>query len=70
VTKQKTHKGIAKRFKKSHPKKGMGKLTRQSKGRGSKHLKTKQSNPRKRRIRRTVEAEITKSLKRVARRIK
>lgn len=62
----KTHKGIAKRFKKSNPKKGTAKLVRQSKGRGSKHLKTKQSNPRKRRIRRVESKKISGQFKKVS----
>ena len=41
----KTHKGISKRFKKSNPKKGKFKLTHQSKGRGSRHLKISKIMP-------------------------
>jgi len=52
MSKRKTHKGIAKRFKKTKSKRGGTKFMRQSKGRGSRHLKTKQTNKRKRRIRR------------------
>ena len=47
----KTHKGISKRFRTTNPKSGKGKLVHQSKGRGTKHLKTKQSNAQRRRIR-------------------
>jgi ribosomal protein L35 len=63
----KTHQGIKKRFKKSHPKKRKFKLTRQSKGMGSKHLKTKKSNSRKRRIRQRKSTVIVKTLERAVR---
>jgi ribosomal protein L35 len=60
----KTHQGLKKRFNKSKPKNGKMKIKRQSKGRGSKHLKTKQSGERRRRIRQTKKAAITKNLER------
>jgi len=67
MNKLKQHKGIVKRFKISNPKKGSGKLKKQSIGTGCKHLKTKQSNPRKRRIRKprniTAVTSLKKSLK-------
>lgn len=68
--KMRSHKGISKRFKKSNPKKGKIKLLRQSKGRGSKHLKTKQTNARKRRIRKVKKTKTSKSLKRATRSLK
>jgi len=61
----KTHQGIKKRFKLSKPKKGVAVIKRQSKGRGSKHLKTKKANPRKRRINVKKDFPITKNLKRI-----
>lgn len=63
----KTHQGIKKRFKKTNPKNGNYTLLHQSKGRGSKHLKSKQSNPRKHRIRKARETIKTKNLKRTVR---
>lgn len=66
----KTHQGLKKRFKLSKPKKGTALIKRQSKGRGSKHLKTKKSNPRKRRINKTKDFPITKNLKRILKTIK
>lgn len=64
-TDMKMHKGIKKRFKLAKSKRGKMKLKRQSKGRGSKHLKSKQSNSRKRRIKQVKKGFITKNLKRV-----
>jgi ribosomal protein L35 len=65
MRKAKTLQTIAKRFKKTHPKKGRAKLIHQSVGRGTKHLKTKQSNARKRRIRQVAKYKINKSVRRV-----
>lgn len=48
--KVKTNKGFAKRLKLSKPKNGKPILKKQSKGRGTKHLRTKQRNSKKRRI--------------------
>ncbi|MBU0975386.1 MAG: 50S ribosomal protein L35 [Patescibacteria group bacterium] len=60
----KTHQGLKKRFRKTRPKKGEAKFAHQSKGRGSRHLKTKQSNKRKRRIRTIKKISQNKSMKR------
>jgi ribosomal protein L35 len=61
----KTNKGIFKRFKITKPKKGTPKLVHQSKGRGSRHLKTKQTNKRKRRIRQRSVVRNPKKFKRI-----
>ena len=66
----KTHKGLAKRFKLSKPKKGRPKIMRQRKGMGSKHLKSKKSNPRKRRIRQTTSYKYSKSVKKAIQQLK
>lgn len=64
----KTHQGIKKRFKITKPRKGKAKAIRQSKGRGSKHLKTKKSNPRKRRINTPISKELPRQVKRALQR--
>lgn len=61
----KTHQGIRKRIKKSKTKKGKIRIKRQSKGRGSKHLKSKQSNARKRRIKQVSDIYISKTFERI-----
>ncbi|MDD3647104.1 MAG: 50S ribosomal protein L35 [Candidatus Dojkabacteria bacterium] len=66
----KTHQGLKKRFRKTKPKSGKVKLVHQSKGRGSRHLKTKQTNKRKRRIRTTKKIKQNKSLKRAVAKFK
>lgn len=58
----KTHQGLKKRYKKTNKKRKKSKLLRQVKGRGSSHLKTKQTNPRKRRIKLTKKAVLNNSL--------
>jgi ribosomal protein L35 len=50
----KIHRGLAKRFKLSKPKRGKAKIVRQKKGMGSKHLKTKKSGERRRRLRQST----------------
>jgi hypothetical protein len=61
----KIHQGINKRLKISNPKKGKPKITHQSQGRGSKHLKTKQSNERRRRVSRKLDIKLNDNLKRL-----
>jgi len=61
----KTHKGIKKRIRASKPKRSNFRIKRQSKGRGSKHLKSKQSNARRRRIKQVTDIYVSKTFKRV-----
>jgi hypothetical protein len=61
----KIHQGVKKRLQMSNPKKGKPKITHQSQGMGTKHLKTKQSNERRRRVRRKLDIKLSDNLKRL-----